>query len=117
MVAASVDLLDEIPSAHRASRPAEPYGRRRLMAGFALAGVLTGGALVAGRVAAVLGGAPASVPERRPVPITYVVQPGDTMWSIAERYGSADLWSTVQAMARANGGSQVVVGQRLVVPG
>ncbi len=44
---------------------------------------------------------------------TYVVQPGDTLYSLARRYGT-----TVQAIARANGlhSPNIYVGQRLRIP-
>ncbi|MDR7402697.1 MAG: LysM peptidoglycan-binding domain-containing M23 family metallopeptidase [Armatimonadota bacterium] len=46
--------------------------------------------------------------------ITVVVRPGDTLWSIARRYGV-----TVEAIVRANGLSdphRIYVGQRLAIP-
>ena len=53
--------------------------------------------------------------EREPVPDTdpvYVVRSGDTLWSIAQRYGK-----TVDGLAEVNGfaGSRIVPGQRLRV--
>src|SRR5919204_6858422 len=44
---------------------------------------------------------------------TYVVQPGDTLSEIAERYGT-----TTDAVARANnlGGTAIYAGQTLVIP-
>jgi LysM repeat protein len=48
---------------------------------------------------------------------TYVVQPGDTLWSVAARLDrGGDLRDTVQALAAANGGSAITAGQRLVLP-
>ncbi len=73
-------------------------------------------AAVAVAVAAVLG-TPAGV-RAQPQPavqlITVVVQPGDTLWRIARRFGV-----TVEAIARANGlqdPHRIYAGQRLVVP-
>jgi predicted acyl esterase len=55
------------------------YWRRRVVAvGLALA--LLG---VARQAGAALGGTSLATPERHPQVITYVVQPGDTLWSIA----------------------------------
>ena len=48
-------------------------------------------------------------------PLTYVVQPGDTLYSIARRFGT-----TVWAIARANGianPNSIRRGQRLIIPG
>ena len=47
--------------------------------------------------------------------MTYVVQAGDTLYSIAQRFGV-----TVDAIAQANGiadPTQISVGQVLVIPG
>ena len=51
---------------------------------------------------------------------TVVVQPGDTLWSIAaERYPSDDVRIRVQDIEEANGlrGPQIEVGQTLRLPG
>ena len=68
------------PDAPRTS--AWVFWRRRLVAVCLLVLALT---IVAPRFRATLGGAPASAPEGGPVPISYVVEPGDTLWSIARR--------------------------------
>lgn len=50
-----------------------------------------------------------------PQPTVYIVQPGDTLTSIARRFGT-----TVQAIAQANhivNPNRIYVGQRLVIPG
>ncbi len=89
--------------------------RRRLVAALVLASVLW----LAGWVLGSLGGGPLAAPEpARPVSgATYVVQPGDTLWSVAARLDrGGDLRDTVQALAKANGGSAITAGQRLVVP-
>src|SRR6476469_9008864 len=39
----------------------------------------------ASRTETAFGGAPASAPERRSAPPTYLVQPGDTLWTIAHQ--------------------------------
>lgn len=59
--------------------------RRVVAAGLALA-VLG----IARQAGATLGGDSLATPERRPQVISYVVQPGDTLWSIAQRVAPGD---------------------------
>jgi nucleoid-associated protein YgaU len=93
------------------------YRRRRLVALLAVGVVAVLLVLAAGRAAATFLDVPASVPERRPVPASYVVQPGDTLWSIAERLDpTGDVRPLVDVLARLNGGTDLVVGQQLLVP-
>ena len=49
----------------------------------------------------------------------YVVRPGDTLWSVAAVFApeGSDVRATVDALVALNGGPQVDVGQRLVLPG
>jgi nucleoid-associated protein YgaU len=55
-------------------------------------------------------GAPASAPLRT----VYVVQPGDTLWSIARKLDSgADPRETVDHLVELNGGAALQPGQRL----
>lgn len=82
----------------------------------AAAGVAVAGVAVAstarsdsGVVGGAVGGSAAS---------THVVQPGDTYWSIAQRWGGGgDVREAVDALAAANGGRALQVGDRLVLPG
>ncbi len=49
-----------------------------------------------------------------PAPVTYVVQPGDTLYRIAQDYGT-----TVEAIAAANDiadPAQITAGQKLIIP-
>ena len=96
--------------------PASTYRRRRAVA----AGLVV--ALVLGVCAALgmFGGGPLPAPDR-PAElrsgITYVVQPGDTLWSIAERLDpDGDPRPVVDRLARARGGPVLHVGERLRLP-
>ncbi len=96
----------------RRRQAAGVYRRRRLMVGAVavlsgFVGVLAVDAVVGGGSGATSGG-----------PEVHVVQPGDTVWSIAERYADpGELPMLVEQLLRANGGSQIRVGQALVMPG
>lgn len=58
---------------------------------------------------------PPSVPQPPSSGTGYIVQPGDTLWRIAQKYGV-----TVDAVIKANNldpNKYIMVGQRLVIPG
>jgi LysM repeat protein len=70
----------------------------------------------ASQVLANRGGDPASTPAVRPA-TEYVVQPGDTMWSLAERFhGSFARSGYLDRLLDANGGPALQVGQVLTLP-
>lgn len=97
-------------SARRASRRGAVLRRRRVAAlVFSVAALL--GAV---RAVAAFGAGPASGSERRP-PI-HVVQPGETLWSIAESLDPGDVRGLVRRLAKLNGGDELKIGQRLVLP-
>jgi hypothetical protein len=90
--------------------------RRRVVVAGVLLAVIVMAALVAGRVSAVLGDTPA-VPGHRPGTASYVVQPGDTLWSIARSLQpEGDVRPLVRGLSGANGGTNLAVGQVLVLP-
>jgi len=90
--------------------------RRRLLVSLVLVAVAAVVWLGAGNVLANRGGAPASTPTVRPV-ATHVVQPGDTLWSIAEsNHGQASLTAYVDTLVEANGGTRLEVGQVISLP-
>ena len=83
--------------------------------------LITIGLLVAVGLSVV--GAPSSGAGRSPLPAAgaetavYVVQPGDTLWSIAGGVApERDRRDVVDRLTATNGGADLVVGQRLVVP-
>jgi Tfp pilus assembly protein FimV len=100
------------------------YRRRRLAVGLVAMAVLISGGLAVRATLGGLGGVPASVPAARPVVATpasggaYVVQPGDTLWSIAQRFhGERDLSAFVDELVELNGGTGLQPGQQLGLPG
>lgn len=92
------------------------YIRRRLLVVFMLVAVVAVVWLGAGSVVANRGGDPASASAVRPT-ATYVVQPGDTLWSISSiHHGSHGVGEYVEMLVAANGNSTIAPGQGLVLP-
>jgi hypothetical protein len=105
------------------------YRRRRLGAA-ALALVLTTGLILAtaavtrtaggGTPMAVAGASsptPAAASSAAGVAATRLVQPGDTLWTIASAIApDVDVRITVERLAELNGRAPLVVGQELVLP-
>ncbi len=96
--------------------PAHVYIRRRIAVASVLFSLVAALGLGAGNVLANRGGAPASASAVRQA-TTYLVQPGDTMWSIAEvHHDSADLMTFVDALIALNGGTSLQIGQLISLP-
>lgn len=97
------------------------YVRRRIAAVLGLIVallVVLGGVVAAEHILAGRGGVPAYAPTAQPVQSEpYVVQLGDTLWSIGRRFhGDRSLGSYVEALVRANDGDHIEVGQQLQLP-
>ena len=113
--------LRVIEGGRRAAGPAT-YRVRRLAAALAVVAVLLALRLVAGAVAADMlpgstwaGGAGAA--EAPAGSATYVVQPGDTLWTIADGLDRpGDIRATVDRLAELNGGAALDVGDRIALP-
>lgn len=102
-----------------ASRPTtQVYIRRRLLVALVLIAVVAAVWVGAGDVVANRGGDPASASAVRPVSAqTYLVQPGDTMWSIARvHHGDRSLSDYVDLLIEHNGGTLLQIGQQVVLP-
>jgi LysM repeat protein len=121
------------PTTRAISRPTpQIYVRRRLVVALVLVTVVVSLWMGVGAVLASRGGVPASAPTVRPVQApaaaglsatateassTYTVQPGDTLWSIAQSLpGDASLAETVNDLVDLNGGASLEVGQVIVLP-
>jgi hypothetical protein len=93
--------------------PRATYRRRRLVAAAIAFGLTASVLLLAARIhhaQAGFDGPPAPGP-------VYVVQPGDTLWSIAGTLApGVDTRRAVGALRSAAGGSDLVPGQRITVP-
>ncbi len=107
-----------LPVVGFAGRPGarSTYLRRRVGAlTFVVALVLSVGSVTQHGLAD-RGGDPASVPAIGRS-VTYVAQPGDTLWSIAQtQYPGSDITQVVDALVTLNGGASIQSGQRLLLP-
>ncbi len=102
-----------------ARRPHHVYIRRRIAAASVLFSLVAALGLGAGNVLANRGGAPASTSAVRheASAATYLVQPGDTMFSIAEMHrGDAELMAFVDKLIARNGGTSLQIGQLVSLP-
>lgn len=108
---APLQLVTAPPSRRRPD--AAVYRRRRLVA-LVLALVVVLGAL---QVASSALTSSASAGTTWTAPTELVAQPGDTYWSLAGQvHQGGDLRSTVDALVDANGGRDLRVGDRIVLP-
>jgi Tfp pilus assembly protein FimV len=100
------------PGPRPARRPARAVIRRRRALG-ALAGL--GLVLTVARAGGALEGSPLATPERLPHVQTVVVQPGDTLWSIAPRLAPGrDRREVVDALVKARHTTELVPGEKII---
>jgi len=95
------------------------YRRRRILVAALLCLFLSALPLLGGELIGWVTGTPgATLVEASGQPVIYVVQPGDTLWSIAERVNppGRDLRYTVDRLSEVAGGSLLHPGQRIVIP-
>jgi Tfp pilus assembly protein FimV len=86
------------------------YRRRR----FAAVAIGIGAVLAAGHAGAALGGTSLAAPGARPRVVTHVVQPGDTLWSVAKDLAPGeDPRPVVDALSQARDGAPLVPGEPL----
>ena len=103
------------------SLPVSPvvYRRRRFMAAVVLGLLVSALSLLGGELIGWVTGTPgATQVEASGQSVIYVVQPGDTLWSIAGSINpdGRDLRATVDRLVDAAGGSVLQPGQRIVLP-
>jgi nucleoid-associated protein YgaU len=98
---------------------AAAYRRRRVVALLVVAAVVAALVFLASAVLAgnAGGGTPSSAAGTSASGAVHVVQPGDTLWSIARDLDlGGDVRLTVDRLAELNGGAPLAVGQRLLLP-
>jgi LysM repeat protein len=131
----SISISSMAPTRHLSH---DVYLRRRLVVGLAVCGVVVA-ACLGFRTLASRGDVSASIPtvtpfsaSAQPISTTvngvdvsmafvqgegfYVVQQGDTLWSIASSLTSGNIRNYVHSLIELNGGASIDVGQRLIVP-
>ena len=129
----SVPRLSMAPTQHLSH---DVYLRRRLVAGLAVLAVVIAACLGI-RTLASRGDATAAIPTVTPLSAVssstqingmdvtaafaqgedfYVVQSGDTLWSIASSLTDGNLRQFVRTLTKLNGGASIDVGQRLIIP-
>jgi len=108
------------PPARRRPSHAVAYRRRRVAVVVALFIAVFSLVLAARAAVGALGGGPLAVPEtpaaRGGVPATYVVQPGDTYWTIARRLQPmGDVRVLVDHLSADHGGAPLQPGEQLAL--
>lgn len=125
MAATFAPFVVVVPQRALPSRQREMvYVRRRVLVSLVLLAVVVAIWLGVGSVLANRGGDPASASTARPAlhsaaaaVAVHVVQPGDTLWSLAQRYhGQTLVDDYLDQLIALNGGTAVSVGQAITLP-
>ena len=98
--------------------PQKVYRRRRLVFLSMVGLIVFLSVLMANEIIGRINGVPGgSVVEAAGQPVVYVVQPGDTLWEIADKFNpeGTDIRHTVDELANITGGAQLQPGQRIVL--
>ena len=113
-VSDEVDAADwYVPPSPAPRHAAATYRRRRIV----VAAVVLVLAALGWRLGSGLAVAPGDDSQPPPAPASYVVQPGDTLWSTADRVGGdRDVRAVVADLIAENGGDTVYVGHRVTLP-
>ncbi len=96
------------------TRSVEVYRRRRFLALIAVTALVLAIAWAAGISVTSFDGAQAGVSSEA-IPLVHVVLPGDSYGAIAADLGAANPIAAAEQLRLANGGGELIVGQRLVV--
>lgn len=121
-MAAAMTLRMPVPTAGRPT--AVTFRRRRLAAALVALAIVVPTVSLAAQAGSALGGPSLATPERHPTGsgptdglTRIVVEPGDTLWSIAEQLvGNGDPRPVVDALIEARGTTVVVPGETVVWP-
>jgi len=101
----------------RTTLPVTVYRRRRVVAVLMLVSVVAALALALQGLSASFGDGPLADSRQATPTGTYVVQPGDTFWSIAGRLRpDEDPRPLVARMVAAHGSPVLIAGERLAMP-
>jgi hypothetical protein len=117
-MAAAMTMRMPVPTAGRPT--AATFWRRRFAAALVTLAIVVPAVSLAAQAGSALGGSSLAAPERHPTAenlTRVVVEPGDTLWSIAEQLvDGGDPRPVVDALIEARGTTVVVPGETVVWP-
>lgn len=118
-MAATIQLTPRTAPRPVRRQPEAVYRRRRAVVGVCSAVIVALGAVITHDVLAGSGGVPASAAASQPALVrsTITAQPGDTLWSIADRHrGEVPIGRYVDKLVSLNDGASIRAGQQVVLP-